>query len=364
MRICFICLGGFRHIAPYLDYFKEAGHDVHFIALSHAPDYGVKTYNVGFGRKYSRTRGKWKYPFSMLRAKSLINRLKPDIVHTHYATSGGLTGLVCGFHPTVVTVHGSDLNFGLRSPIWQPLLKAIFNHADCVNTVSEDLKRKAIGLGVSPEKICVLTLGVDTEKFSFSKRREIASGRPLRLVNTRHLEKVYDHFTIIKALAIVRSKGINFDMTFVAPGSLLNKLKEQVARKGLADCVNFLGGVGKNEVVDILRNNDVFLSTPLWDGISVALLEAMATGLFPIVSDIDVNSDWIEHGVDGLLHKVGDANDLANCILKVRDDPQLVANAAQHNRKRVVKSGDTKTNMKLLQRIYEELIYKSRRGTV
>ncbi len=221
MRICHICVGGFSHAAAYLNYFKAAGHDVHFIALSHSPDYGVPTYNVGFGEKYSRTEGKWKYPISMLRARFLVRRLKPNIVHTHYATSGGLAGLVCGFHPTVVTVHGSDVDTGINSPIWRPLLKMVFNHADCVNTCTEDQKRKVMSLGIKAEKIRVVTMGINTDRFSFAQREINFANKVLRLVTTRALETAYDHSTIIKALAILRSKGINFQMTFVAGGTLL-----------------------------------------------------------------------------------------------------------------------------------------------
>jgi len=337
---------------------------VHFISLSPAPEYGVPTYNVGFGSKYSATRGKWKYPISMLRARSLVRKLKPDIVNTHYATSGGLTGLVCDFHPTITTVHGSDLNLSLESRVWRPLLKVIFNHADCVNACCEDLKRKVVSLGISPGKICVVTPGIDTKQFSFVPKEKVHPKRPLRLVSTRYLKWIYDHSTIIKALSILRSRGVVFEMTFVAGGPLLGALKRQVEHEQLTDCVHFFGGVDKRKIIDILHNHDVFLSSALYDGISVALLEAMATGLFPIVSNLRVNSDWLEDGVDGLLHKVGDADDLARCILKARDNPKLMVEAVRRNREKVVKSGDTKKNMELLEGIYADLLHKTRTGTI
>jgi glycosyltransferase involved in cell wall biosynthesis len=86
----------------------------------------------------------------------------------------------------------------------------------------------------------------------------------------------------------------------------------------------------------------------------------MATGLFPVVSDIKANSAWLKHGVDGLLHKVGDAEDLAEKIMQFRDSPQLLKGAAEGNRKRVIESGDRKTNMKHLETVYVELVKKRR----
>jgi glycosyltransferase involved in cell wall biosynthesis len=145
-------------------------------------------------------------------------------------------------------------------------------------------------------------------------------------------------------------------MTFVAGGSLQKDLEKQVQHEGLADCVKFLGGVEKDRMVEILHDNDVFLSAPVCDGISVALLEAMAAGLFPVASRIEVNSDWLRDGIDCFLHKVSDADSLADCILKIRSNPQLAAIAVQNNRNKVVELADTKTNMKRLEMIYQQLI--------
>ena len=358
MRICFISLGTFNHIGPYLDYFKEAGHEVHFVAMSPGPDRGVPTHNVGIGRKYSESEGKWKYPISMLRARRLIKRLDPDIVHAHYVTSCGLTALICGCHPTIVTAHGSDLTTGIKSRIWKSLLRKLFEFSDCVNTVSPDLADMAESLGIDTNKIRTLTLGIDTERFAFSQRPQFDKSRPLRLICTRRLEPVFDHHTIINALVVLKEKQINFEMTFAGDGSLLDDLNRQVRDVGLADRVKFTGKLDNGNLPELLSRHDVYLSASLWDGASLSLLEAMATGLFSIVSNIKANSTWLEHGVDGLLHKIGDPKDLAECIVKFCDNPQMATDTVGRNRKKVVESADRATNMKRLEGIYEELIAK------
>lgn len=361
MRICFIAAGEFWFIDPYLEYFKACGHEVHFISLSPSPERIAPVYNTGFGKKYTAWEGKWKYPLSILRIRRLIKKLRPDIVHAHYATSGGLASLFCGSHPIVVTAHGSDLIVRTKSRIWRPLLKAIFNNADCVNTVSEDLKNIALSLGVRPDKIEVFTLGIDTKLFSFIERPLISKDRPLRLVCTRRLEQVYDHSTIIKALSVLQRKDIAFKMTFVGGGSLMEQLKQQVKDEQLMDQVTFLGWRNTNQLPKILHEHDVYLSTSLWDGLSLSLLEAMATGLFPIVSDIRANSALLENRVDCFLHKVGDADALANCIMQLLENPEIAKSAAQRNRDYVVEKGDRNKNMKRLASIYEELILQTRK---
>ncbi|MFI5360984.1 MAG: glycosyltransferase family 4 protein [Elusimicrobiota bacterium] len=360
MRICFISAGPFAHVGSYLDHFREAGHDVHFVALSPSPPRSVPTYDVGVGGACAPGRGKWKYPLSMLRARRLVRRLKPDIVHTHYATSGGLAGLVCGHVPTVVTAHGTDLREGFDSWIWRPLLKAVFEQAACVNTVSSDLTGMAVSLGVAPRKIAELTPGVDTARFSPDGRRAILGSGALRLLCTRRLEAVYDPRTIVEALGIVRTRGVDFKMTFAGAGDLREELERLAARLGLGGAVAFAGELRGGEMPGLLREHDVYLSASRADGTSLSLLEAMSAGLFPIVSRIRANEAWLDHGIGGLLHEAGDPEDLAARVLELAGRPSLAASAAGINRARVVAAGDRATNMKRLEAVYEELLGRRR----
>ncbi len=356
MRICFISTGTFSHIDPYLEYFRQAGHDVHFVCLSPGPERNVATYNTGIGNTYSRTQGKWKYLLSMLRARKLIRKIKPDIIHAHYATSGGLTALVSGFHPAVVTVHGSDLINSVKSPVWRFLLKKIFNYADCVNVVSQELENIALSLGINKEKIEVLTHGIDTNKFSFTEKPKLVKNSVLKMICTRRFESVFDHITILNALTILKEESVNFKMTFAGDGSLLGQTKEYVRNSELNDNVVFINRIENDKLPDVLSQNDIYLSASKWDGTSLSLLEAMASGLFPIVSDINANSAWIENGFNGYLHKAGNADSLANCIMKLFDNPEMIQKAALHNRQIVCEKAYRQTNMKRLETIYKKLI--------
>jgi len=149
-------------------------------------------------------------------------------------------------------------------------------------------------------------------------------------------------------------------MTFAGGGSLLGELTQRVNDLGLGDSIKFVGRLDNDDLPKLLGNHDVYLSASLWDGTSLSLMEAMATGLLPVVSDIKANSTWLEHNVDGLLHKVGDSENLAECILKFCNHPQMAAEAAGRNREKVVESADRATNMKRLEGIYEELVAKWR----
>lgn len=360
MRICFISAGTFTHVGAYLDYFREAGHDVHFIALSPSPPRSVPTHEVGVRGGWFPLHPRWQYPLGMLRARALIRGLKPDVVHAQYATSGGAAGLVCGFRPLVVTAHGSDLTGAMGSAPRRALLRAVFAEASCVNTVSADLTRMAERLGVPRSKIVEMTLGVDTARFHGAGREP--RGGELRLVCTRRFEEVYDHRTIIEALSLLKEKGVRFRMTFAGDGALRARCEALIAERGLAGQVEFVGEVGGNEMPEMLRAHDVYLSASRADGTSLSLLEAMSCGLFPVVTRIPANEAWIEHGAGGFLHGAGDARGLAEAVEEIAARPRLALSAAALNRGKAREAGDRRTNMRRLEKVYESLVKPLPRG--
>jgi glycosyltransferase involved in cell wall biosynthesis len=147
-------------------------------------------------------------------------------------------------------------------------------------------------------------------------------------------------------------------MTFAGDGSLLDEMKQRVKNLGLSDKVSFMGRIPNDDLHELLAKNHIYLSASKWDGTSLSLLEAMASGLFPIVSDIKANSAWVQNGVNGYLHKAANADSLANCILRLLDNPEIIQNATRYNRQQVCKKADRKTNMKCLEEIYNKLASK------
>jgi len=355
MRICFIAHGNFTHIDAYLDHFKERGHEVHLVALAPGPRREVPTHDVGAGEGLMRLPHKWSYLPAMLRARTVIRRLAPDIVHAHYATSAGLAAWVCNAHPWLVTAHGTDVSLGVKSPIWRVLLRAIFRQADCVNAVSEELHEMILRLGTIPTKIETFTLGIDTQRFKFSERALLYPTKPLRLICTRRLEPVYDHATIIRSMAILKQRGTKFILTIVGDGVLRQSLEVLAAELNITDRITFAGTLPNTFLPACLDEHDVFLSASSRDGTSLCLLEAMASGLYPVVSEIRANAEWIKHGRNGCLHKVGDPESLANCIESLLSGLEQTRAALVPNREAVIKRGDRAANMLRLEEIYCQL---------
>ena len=356
MRICYIALGKFVHVDAYLDFFSKRGHDVHFVALTSGPQRQVPTKDVAVNGAYFGLCGKLTYLPAMLRARKVVRSLSPDIVHAHYATSAGLCAWVCDFHPWIVTAHGTDVTLGVKSILWRALLRELFRKADCVNPVSDGLRRMVLGLGVPENKIETLSLGIDTNAFRFAKG--VASERPtaLKFVCTRRFEPVYDHATLVRGLALLKARGIPFHLTLLGDGIGRGELERLIEDLGMTHQVSFLGPVLNSKLPDELAKHDIYLSASTRDGTSLSLLEAMAVGLYPIVSDIDANAEWIIHGQNGLLHGTANPQSLADCVVSFAESFARANDVLLHNRRLVVNKGDRTRNMEQLEGIYLRLV--------
>jgi glycosyltransferase involved in cell wall biosynthesis len=361
MRICFLALGKFAHVDPYIDYFRKRGHEVHFVALAPGPSRDVPTHNVGSNGGFLSLLGKSSYLPAIVRARGVVRRLAPDIVHAHYATSAGLAAFICRVHPWIVTAHGTDVTLGVNSLLWRVLLRVICRQADCVHVVSNDLRDKVIGLGTVVDKVETFSIGIDTTLFRFRERSVSYPAAPLRLICTRRLEAVYDHATIIRGMSLLKKRGVRFVLTIIGDGIARAKLETLATELRIKDWITFAGGVPNNQLPAALSEHDIYLSASTRDGASLCLLEAMACGLYPVVSDIPANTEWIKNGRNGLLHKVEDPESLAECIGQLMNWTQDKTVALAQNRELVETRGDRLVNMSRVEELYQRL--QSRAGS-
>ena len=137
---------------------------------------------------------------------------------------------------------------------------------------------------------------------------------------------------------------------------MLEDNKARVRAAGLEDCVTFTGFLDHGELPNLLRQSDIYISASVGDGTSISLLEAMATGLVPVVSRIRANEPWVEHGRTGLLFEVGRPDMLAHALQRVMDDEQLRRRAFEENIPRVNRDCNMHRNMQRLANIFEQLV--------
>lgn len=185
--------------------------------------------------------------------------------------------------------------------------------------------RAAQALGMPAERITIAPWGVELDRFGSGGaqpvRRALGWQENLVILSTRNHEPLYRVDTLVDAFAIAARRLPELRLGMLGSGSLRAALETQARSAGAADQVHFAGPIALSDLPAWFASADVYVSTSPIDGTSVSLMEAMATGVPAIVTDIPGNREWIEEGVTGWLFPVGDARRLADTLVKAAQLP-------------------------------------------
>jgi len=241
---------------------------------------------------------------------------RPDVTVAHFLPNYGWLAHLAGVRPWVLVCWGSDLLLNARrTPFHRFRARQVLRSASWTHVDAEVLAEAAVDLGAPADRVWTRAWGSDTEAFrpdgagavvEGSDARGPASGERLRILWTRMLEPVYDPTTFVRALGHLRRRGVDFEATMAGDGPLRNAMESLAGDEGVADRIRFAGWVSADRLPALYRRHDVYVSLSLSDSTSQSLLEAMGTGLAPVVSDIAGNREWVLHRERGLLVTVED----------------------------------------------------------
>jgi glycosyltransferase involved in cell wall biosynthesis len=156
---------------------------------------------------------------------------------------------------------------------------------------------------------------------------------PLRIlvVGALHARKGQDF--AIAALAQLSRRGLEAELTFVGSGPTEAELRDQAVEAGVSARVHFAGS--QLDPRQSLQSTDVFLLPSRQEGFSNALLEAMATGLPIIATDVGGNAEALEDGVGGRVVQPKDVDAMADALANLAEDRGQLAVMGKRNRERV-----------------------------
>jgi len=280
------------------------------------------------------------------------------VIYAPFVASNGLSAVLAWNGPIVTSARGGDVldqvgRKGIRRMLREMLVRFVCRRCIMVHAVSTELQDELVRLGVPRSKLFCIPVGVDVRVFR--PAADMPRPQATRLICTRRHEPIYDNITIVEALAMLKAAGRRFHCTFASEGISLEALKERASSLGLDDCLSFPGEVPHDRVPGLLREADIYITASLSDGTSSALLEALAGGLFPVVSRIAANLPWIEHGRTGLFFEPRQAAQLAEALARAIDDPELRRTAFELNRRRMEVEGDMSGNMARLAGVLEHV---------
>ncbi|RLA05751.1 MAG: N-acetyl-alpha-D-glucosaminyl L-malate synthase BshA [Gammaproteobacteria bacterium] len=371
MRIGIVChpsIGGSGLVATQLGLgLAEMGHEVHFISSTRPFKLLDNCDNVYFhdveAIYYPLFSGSL-YTFALTaKIVEVVEQFKLDIVHAHYSIPHSLcvylANQICTRKfPTITTIHGTDVSvIGQDKPLY-PLNQFSINKSTRVTTVSayqRDYIRSNFEISKS---IQVIHNFIDLNQFS-PKR----ASRDLRNTLANEDEKIIMHVSTFRPLknisAVIRSfhqvvGKINARLVLVGSGPELEDTKKQCQTLGIIDKVNFIGHV--TDIESYIANADCVIQPSYTESFSMVLLEAMASAVPTVSSNIDGIPEVVEVGVTGFMADPDDVDLLASHMIGILSDTGLHQQMGKQARARAANLFAPETKIKQYIECYESAI--------
>jgi glycosyltransferase involved in cell wall biosynthesis len=300
-------------------------------------------------------------PISLVKLYSLFKNEKYDILHTFLAFSnitGRVLGRISGIPKIISSMENVIDILKLPSRIFEQLTMKI---SDVVLCISETVKKsffKDVNNKIKVITIynCVDVHYIDNIIKNANKeeiRKDLRVDDSYIICNVARLEPAKDQTTLIRAFDIFSQRIPNAYLLIIGWGKLDRKLKEYAYRLECRHKILFLGK--RNDVIKLLSAIDLFILSSKIEGLSGALLEAMAARKPVIVSDIPQNLEVVIDGKTGVVFKCGDPVSLTNAILKIYNNPDYARILIENGRKRLDEIFSLDIMILKYENIYKEL---------
>ncbi len=354
------------HTARWATSLARKGLEVHIVGLSpntnniYSSYQNIEVYDLNIDSKdvkqSSGLFSKIKYVKTLNRVKSLINEIKPDIVHAHYATSYGLLGALSGFHPFIISVWGSDVFiFPKKSVIHKKILKFNLKKADKILSTSHAMAKETSLY--TDKDIEVTPFGIDLDKFKPIKVESIFGENDIVVGTIKSLEPEYGIEYLISAFKIVveKNRSLPLKLLIVGSGSLEAKLKKMVSDLGLSEYTVFVGKVPYDEIPKYHNMIDIPVFVSNSESFGVAVIEASACEKPVIVSDVGGLPEVVENNVTGIVVPPRNEIETAKAIEKLVLDKSLREKMGKAGRERAKKLYNWEENVKQMIEIYKRI---------
>ena len=267
-------------------------------------------------------------------------------VHAHFANHPAVAALIVhrltGI-PYSFTAHGSDLHVDRR------MLGAKIEASAFAVTISEFNRRLMIAEAPShADKIHVIHCGVDPHVFKPAGASRL--GGPVEILCIGSFEPVKGHRYLVEACRLLSDRGVDFTCHFVGQGPLQGPVERQIAESGLTGRVIVHGGLERDRVARLVADSDVVVlpSAPTREGkregIPVALMEAMASGLPVISTTTGGIPELVESGETGLLVPPADPAALADALENLAADAERRRAMGKRGREKVLRDFNLEMN--------------------
>lgn len=342
--------GGQEQLLTLMAGIKQRQHQVWLAAPHNSPlskmaeEKGIKTFPFRQRSEFS--------PFAFLKLWNLFRKGNFHIVHVNTPRaifSGGAAGKLSG---VPLLICSRRVNFPLRSSLSHLKYNSFY---DQVITVSVSIQQTLIEGGVRPELIRVIYEGVDLDWIDSHQAIEaLRAGKGPQVITVAHLSPEKGHHILLEAIAEVSPNFPEAVFVFVGKGVLMTQLQEKTRKLNIEDRVIFTGFRHDSEA--LIKGSDIFCLPSLSEGLSSAILAAMASSLPVIATQVGGIPELVIDGKTGILVPSENASLLATALAKVLDSKILRQHMGQKGRQRIEDKFPLKKKLDQTEQLYLALL--------
>jgi sugar transferase (PEP-CTERM/EpsH1 system associated) len=308
-------------------------------------------------------------PMTHFKLWQLLKRLRPDIVHTRNlaALEGTLPAALAGVPVRIHGEHGRDVEdldgTNTRRQIIRRLFKPFVHRYIAVSRdLGFYLQQK---VGVPPARIAQIYNGVDSERFhpAGERREEVpcagfAGPENFVIGTVVRMQDVKDPLTLTRAFVRLMQRypgaAQRLRLVMIGSGPLREKARALLADAGIEQCAWLPGE--RNDVARIMRSFDLFVLPSLAEGISNTVLEAMASGLPVLATDVGGNPELVEPGVTGTLVPRNDPESMARAMRAYAESTELCRRHGAEARRTVERRFGMEAMVNAYMAVYDQLL--------
>ena len=349
MHICIFGNERSIHIKRWVLGLRGLGHRVDLISFQKDLEHDIGGIGLNAARKLS-------YPLKILQLRNLVNKLSPDIFHSHYASSYGFLASFVRHPRKVVSVWGDDIViFPRKNFIARIIISQSLSNANHITATSRFLKDTCLKYSKKDIPITVVPFGIDMAKFSTVKRVESSA---VTIGIAKWLIPKYGIDVLIRAYELIVNSGYSARLKIGGRGSSENEYRESVRRLKLDDKVDFIGYIKPDDMHGFLASLDIAAMPSISDGESfgVAALEAAATGLPVVASRVGGVPEVVIDGVTGFLVDRMNPRMLADRIITLIEQPELRRQMGIAGREYVERQYRWEDNLLSMEKVYREMM--------
>lgn len=362
MRILYFSRDYTPHDHRFLSALAGTEHEVYYLRLERRgsaqedrmlPE-GVRWVPWAGGQRPFR----WRHlPRLLTSLRKVLREVRPDVVHAGPLPTVGFLAALSGFHPLVAMSWGSDLLLEAESnPADRRRTAFTLRRTDVFVGDCQAVADKAAGYGFPGERMVTFPWGVDLAHFSpeggWELRERYGWADAFVVLHLRSWEAVYGVDVFAEGFARAARQRPELRLLMLGNGSLAAEVRKRLLPAGL-ERIHFGGQVTFDRLPDFYRAADLYVSASHSDGSSVSLMEALACGVPALVSDIPGNREWVREGEQGWLFPDGDAQALAEGILRAVEKREALGRMGERARALAETRADWSKNFEKLLAAYK-----------